>query len=370
MLLLFAGTGPFADILAADGAEVTAVDVSLGGEAQDLARATVANHYLLRIAAGEFDLVFIATPCESYSPNHTEALRTVGSPEGVLPLPERARGYITYHNRLAAFTAVAITTASRAGALVALENSAKRGDEASPAYWPEMADRGSIWDVLAVATALRDAGAKGATFAMCAFGCAAQKWTTIMGTGALGSELRELARFVCPHGERKHAERARGYDAAGESWSRRTGAYTRALCFRLSAIIRRATGPAPAQPPPPPSHVGVEASGKITSGWALGPHSAAACEAARTCPPPFASLRNQEEASLAELKASPYPYHSGEPMRPKRPDRPRTATKRAAFPAPTPAPAAPAAEAEAIRPPGAHTTKKISRNEVDYLVFK
>ena len=100
-------------MLTESGADVTAIDITLGGRAHDLSRTAVANAILLRIAAGEFDAIHIATPCESYSPNHDEALRTTTAPEGVEPMPEVARAYISYHNRLAHFTACAITAATQ-----------------------------------------------------------------------------------------------------------------------------------------------------------------------------------------------------------------------------------------------------------------
>ena len=184
-----------------------------------------------------------------------------------------------------------------------------------------MADRGSIWDMPRVATALRKAGALPVTFAMCALGAKAQKWTTIAASGALGDELQCLARFVCPHGDRRHPERARGRDSEGRSRSKRAAAYPHRLCELLTAAILRAVAD-PARRAPAPGEEG-PGDGRIGSGAELGPVSRAACEAASLAPPPFASHRNEADASTAELKRSPYPYDSSAPMQPKRPERSR-----------------------------------------------
>ena len=66
----------------------------------------------------------------------------------------------------------------------------------------------------------------------------------------------------------------------------------------------------------------------------LGPTAAAACDAARLAPPPFASLRNEADAPAEELKRSPYPYDCHEPMHPSHPDRPTAASKRKGLPPP------------------------------------
>jgi hypothetical protein len=64
---------------------------------------------LTRIRAAEFDCVFVATPCSSYSVLHDPQLRSVpAEPEGIEPIPEAWRAYLLKHNYLADFTASAI----------------------------------------------------------------------------------------------------------------------------------------------------------------------------------------------------------------------------------------------------------------------
>ena len=86
----------------------------------------------------------------------------------------------------------------------------------------------------------------------------------------------------------------------------------------------------------PPSPDPARPDGSIAMGFALGPIAASACEAARLAPPPFASLRNEVDASEEELRLSPYPYDCYEPMQFKHPGRTATAAKRKRFPASVP----------------------------------
>ena len=108
VLLLFSGSVALAEALREAGAEVTTVDIEDGGADQDLARTRVSEHWLRRIDTGDFDVVLIATPCGSFSPNHSEAARSFISPEGVEALPPATQAYISYHNRLVRFSAAAV----------------------------------------------------------------------------------------------------------------------------------------------------------------------------------------------------------------------------------------------------------------------
>ena len=320
------------------------VEILDGGADQDLARRVVSERWLARIDAGEFDVVHIAAPCGSFSPNHAEPTRTLASREGAPSLSPEMKAYVSYHNRLVRFSAAALVAASASATLVSVENSAARHLTASPAYWREMADLASFWDMPVVKAALELAEASPVTFAMCAFGAEAQKWTTIAATGALAREILGWSQRVCTHGYALHAERARGWDAHGRSRAKAAGAYTAEFCGHFAAAIVRAAHAEPgagAKPAPATE----DGDGSIASGAALGPVTRAACEAARTQPPPFASLRNECDAPAAELKQSPYPYDSRAPMQPKRPGRTPASARRQPLPAPMLPPTSSAAPA-------------------------
>jgi len=103
----------------------------------------------------------------------------------------------------------------------------------------------------------------------------------------------------------------KGQDAAGVSLAALSAAYPpgldQILFSGLDSLARETPHtdhPAPAldehsRPP--------DSGGRVADGHALGPVSAAACEAARQLAPTFSSLRNTEPASTADLKREPYP---------------------------------------------------------------
>ena len=112
ILVLFSGAGESESNLPLHlreaGCVVVAIDTKVGGASHDVLRACVGLPLLTRIRASEFDCVFIATPCSSYSVLHDPQLRSVEEPEGIAPIPEEWRAYVRKHNFLADFTASAI----------------------------------------------------------------------------------------------------------------------------------------------------------------------------------------------------------------------------------------------------------------------
>eukprot|EP00965_Chrysotila_dentata_P083311 2748315-Pleurochrysis_carterae.AAC.1 len=94
-------------------------------------------------------------------------------------MPRRWARYVAKHNRLAGFAADLVREAHRAGVPWALENPADCGDPASPAWWPRMADHAPIWLLPRMREVLQEAGAGTVTFAHCALGARARKFTTV-----------------------------------------------------------------------------------------------------------------------------------------------------------------------------------------------
>ena len=232
------------------------------------------------------------------------------------------------------YTANSIVAAALTSTPLSLENPAKRGDPLSPAYWPEFGDRAMLWDLPCIISALaQHEHAEYFTFAMCAFGAAAQKWSTVVGVGHLATELQGLDTFLCVHGGSRHRERARGFDSAGRSRSASAATYPPPLNrFLAEAILRAAVQPRFSQlAPRPQAHSHLLPDGRVTSGMQMGPVADAACEEARLRPPPFASTRNQADATDAELRSSQFPYDPSQPMCPSKPHRRRVASKRKRF---------------------------------------
>jgi hypothetical protein len=122
------------------------------------------------VRRGDYDFVFIATPCSSYSVSHRPQLRSRRQAGGLHNVPPEWAQYVAKHNALASFTAELIRAAQAAGVAWALENPADRGDRSSKAWWPKYADHAPLWLVPCIRDAISDAGASIRTFAQCAFG--------------------------------------------------------------------------------------------------------------------------------------------------------------------------------------------------------
>ena len=191
------------------GHRVCAIDTKLGGSAHDVLRSDVRQALLFRLAAGEFDAVFIAPPCSSFSIRRRTKLRSVARPWGVHPIPKGWAAYLDKANGLVRVAIEVMRVARAVGVPVALENPSARSDDRSPAFWEDFSDWGSIWDLPEMQEELRASGATMFTFAQCAdlIGGPAQKWTTIAATGALATELAILRECACPHGTLLHPER-------------------------------------------------------------------------------------------------------------------------------------------------------------------
>ena len=317
VLLIFSGPCDtwhcIAAQLTAAGAEVTTVDTALGGPTHDVL-GSIGDVLVAAIASGEYDLIFLAPPCQSYSVRHRPKLRSQSEPDGITPAPLEWARYLEKHNAIGRFCARAIEAAVSSGTDIGLENPADRG-EGSLAAWTDHADHGSIWRTSHVGAALRTAQAEVFTFAMCSFGAAYQKWTSIAATGRLASALAFLheERCRCQHGRQRHSELLSGLDEFGMSRATRASAYPMQLSGALCTAFLQAispTTPCPRAAPPTaaPAAAGAGATdGRVALGPGLGARSAAACERARHVSLRFASPHSLWPAPLSELCAAPFP---------------------------------------------------------------
>ena len=174
-----------------------------------------ATRLLRRVRRREFDQVFIATPCASYSVAHRPQLRTRRQPDGLANAPPEWRAYLAKHNGLARWTAELIAAAHEAGAAWALENPADRGDRLSPAWWEKYADHAPIWLNEHIAAALEDDG-----------------------RGEAHLRAVQLRRAVAE----VHHDRALGGAARGDGAAGRHGLHTRRRAARAAAHGRDSEG--------------------------------------------------------------------------------------------------------------------------------
>ncbi|KAL1520938.1 hypothetical protein AB1Y20_022498 [Prymnesium parvum] len=111
-LVLFAGRPRPASLPAAleqAGWRVDAVDTMLGGESHDLSCAEVQEAVLQAVERQQYKLVWLGTPCASFSVLRTQPLRPTLRdrlhPSGRPGLPPAWQQYVTHHNNLANFSA-------------------------------------------------------------------------------------------------------------------------------------------------------------------------------------------------------------------------------------------------------------------------
>ena len=321
VLVVFAGEGGVRDLpacLRARGLGVTVVDTKQGGARHDVLRGEVGDALLRRVRRREFDQVFIATPCASYSVAHRPQLRTRRQPDGLANAPPEWRAYLAKHNGLARWTAELIATAHKAGAAWALENPADRGDRQSPAWWEKYADHAPIWLNEHIAAALGTTGAVKRTFAQCSFGAPWQKYTTIAHSVELREAMEPLDAMSCTHGDVPHEQLAHGRDNEGRSRAAQAAAYpprmNEFIAEAMAEALRRGRDVGA------PRHKSRgQSGGHVTDGPGLFGLVAEACEDARHTAPRFASLRNKRaaEASALALEALPGDLHA--PIAPSKP---------------------------------------------------
>ena len=165
ILILFSGRsrpGDLPSALRSRGHDVETFEL-LDGDEQDLSAIAMQEAVVARVAGGEFDAVFLAPPCSSFSIAIEEVLRTVREPEGVSVLSEGWRKYVHEHNKLAWFATRVCFAAEAAGVAWAIENPAAR--DAGVARWAEFEERGSMWHLKAVRELVTASKAVRVTFA-------------------------------------------------------------------------------------------------------------------------------------------------------------------------------------------------------------
>ena len=314
-----------------DGHIVTAVDTKVGGESDNVLRRTVIDPLLLAIASQQYDAVFIATPCSSYSVRHPRKLSSRKNVRGVIPMYPEWAAYVSKHNRLADISAEIMEACTDAGIPWALENPADRGDDTSPAHWEQHADHGSLWMVDPIRNAIARANATSYTFAQCATACGgkAQKWTTIAASGALALELVQLRACGCTHGDFGHTEVLDGADEHGRSRATMAAAYPKGLAMLIAGAMARAgafhtgVGETVVEDTAPTQGTSVS-GGFARDGFELCEAIDGACESARKIPAAFASMRNLDPEPRSKLKFEAF---GGNLRNLARPTRPRSACK-------------------------------------------
>ena len=359
VLIVFAGPSRPHDGLAAHlrrlGAEVVEVDTKLGGDAHNVLRHRVAADIEERVRAGEFGLVFLAVPCESFSVAHRPQLRSRGRYARGLPTVVEGGAlahwvaYLGKHNRLADWALALARLAAEVGVLFIIENPSDCGDETSKAWWSRFRMHAPLWVQQAARDLRRDAGAHLYTFAQCSFGSPWRKWTSLLASPALEAALSPIRDRLCVHAAlgaeaaRRHESVAYGRTAAGEGRANLAAAYPAEMNLFLARAIVATLLAAP------PVERGDVCGGCIVDGAALSASLAAFVESARTQTRRFASPRNLVDAACEELATEPMPVSFATPMVPTNPAKAKAPKGR---PLPVEPARARTAADSAVRPAG------------------
>ena len=359
VLIVFAGPHRPQDGLGAflrrQGVEVVEVDIKLGGDAHNVLRSRVAAAIEARVASGEFGLVFLAIPCESFSVAHRPQLRSRGRYARGLPTVVEGGGlghwaaYLAKHNRLSDWALGLARITDAAGSLFIIENPSDCGDESSRAWWPRFRAHAPLWVQPAAVELQRATGARSFTFAQCAFSALWRKWTTLLASPALEGVLAPIRDRVCLHESldegqrRRHESVAWGRTTAGVGRANLAAAYPADMnLFLARAIVAALDARGPV------SRADI-AGGRVADGAELASTLAAYVEQSRSMPRRFASPRNLVDASRAELAVAVMPAGFATPMAPTNPSKAKAPKGR---PLPAEAPRASLPPDSATRPPG------------------
>ena len=303
MLHVFAGEprlGSFADAAASLHAEVDQLDLLRGGVDNDMSSLPAQQAVLAAVRAGTYAVVWIGTPCSSFSLWWLDAsmrqLRSRERPGGVLGLPARERAYLRKHNALVDFSAELAMAAFMAGATFVIENPPDRGAPLSPLFRWTARQHAPLWlmpCMRQLATATKPVWL---TFPQCAMGGDFQKWTVLMAAGPRAEQLQALGRLTCTH--EKHKRVAQGRDSNGESNAAASGAYPLGMAaFVMYALVR------PELRSPPGAHANSDGPGMGTTRAGVPPPSDVAPFVGAALDVVRHSVRDQEQLNARAAAA-------------------------------------------------------------------
>eukprot|EP00965_Chrysotila_dentata_P126844 4195782-Pleurochrysis_carterae.AAC.1 len=100
-----------------------------------------------------------------------------------------------------------------------------------------MADHAPLWLLPRIRDALAESGAGRVTFAQCALGARARKYTTVAHAPELAPLMGELLAAQCTHGGDRHPEVAYGRDQAGRALAAQAAAYPYGMNEALATAL-------------------------------------------------------------------------------------------------------------------------------------
>jgi transposase InsO family protein len=179
-----------------------------GGPSHDLLDDRVFQKILRACQVGTYRAIFASPPCSSFSVSRffsaasssdggPPPIRDRAHPEGLDVIPPGHNRELTQSNELIRRTCLLLRAAKAAGSDYIIEHPADRGAVSSPIFLHER--HAPLWILPSVAALTAEHAAGSITFPQCSVGAAAQKYTTLLHTAALGPLLGSLSGLSCSH---------------------------------------------------------------------------------------------------------------------------------------------------------------------------
>ena len=222
--------------------EIEQVDF-MYGDKRDMLKADQILPLLERIAWGEFDAIFLAPPCSSFSIAHEDGggeerlkMRSKLEALGVKPPPAGWEWYLIKHNALADSTIDIMLACDASGTPWLVENPPGKSKEWGDAAWPDFDDWACLWDVPRMMDFdPRACDTCQVVFPQCAKRSPFQAWTCLRGSRHFDGDLQtRFGGLTCSC--KSHARVARGRSEQGASNSREK-VYPMPMCEDIADLL-------------------------------------------------------------------------------------------------------------------------------------
>ena len=310
VLVVFAGPGNRPTRLAARlrgaGHRAVEVDTDIGGGAHDVLQTEVRGQLCSALAEHEFDLIYMAPPCESYMVGFKPQIRSRRTPRDWSGVPDEYRRYVQRHDRICEAAADLLVAAARASIPFIVENPADRA--VPPARWKGHGeDHAPLWVQPPFRSLIEGGGVALVHSPHCAWGAPVQKWLTFMAPAWAREVVEGAIGRGCSHSG--HAELAWGADGQGASRTKASAAYPPLLDEALALLCIRMARLAAER-----GEQHAVLGGRVADGPSLSDDVSRKVEAERARQPGFASMARREPASRGELRSQPIPGDLHRPM--------------------------------------------------------
>ena len=229
--------GSLGSAVRALGHQCVEIDTT-NGDWHDLLGRQLYHAILRSIYAGEWDAVFIGTPCNTFSvarmnEGGASQVRSTARAIKAHELTPNELRVRSQSDMLVSLSVKIAVAATKMEVPWVIENPPHRG-LGSSRFREKYSDHYSLFQVPAVQTLLQRSSSAHVLFDQCAFGGDYQKWTQLLYSHLLKGQLDHWCNHQCSHGFNSHQEVAIG------DKSQASAAYPEAMAWALAhALLRR-----------------------------------------------------------------------------------------------------------------------------------